>query len=738
MKLRRALVASVLALLVAIPLAAQMIAVSGGRGLSSPPGGGEGGLDLSWLPASGQWASVGTTTMASVRTIDNNNGNEFDGNFCCYMDIWAGGEWAPNYGSVLGSLVFGPNGGHASYNGNDVLAYDVYTRTMSVAKPTYVNTAAGVNGFGEYPDGSPMPPHGYDGESIIPIGTAGTLVVPQTYTSQSDANARTGVSHLLNLATGVWTRGATFTNPVHPAAASDRSRGGMWYYGEATGPLTRFDGSTITTYASNNYAINGYGTVATIDTRRDRFVHFDASYPGGGAVFVTDLNNPGTEPSPVTVGDGPWVGSSFDYVEEIDRIVAWNCGKTVYLLNPNNYAAGWSTEGSSSTLTPPATDNGCANESYGRYRAIPAIGSIVGVSDTDTVAWAYKLTGTTAPTTVAADWAQRIAGSGVVWYHDFSSDAEADNFRWSPGFSGGNDPNDVSYPGRMDRDTTVDVDGNGSLRMTRPTGTGDGAEWWRPFKPINSPGNGRASNDPAANGTITRINFTPTSGGSQTNSITNGFYGQTGGANFDGTEYYVQVRIRRDPNRDAGNNPSGGKIFYFTRTDLSLTTQEIVTMSQEADTGSRAFYMYRAGSPPLYSDSPGSGTHGHQPGNATGMVGDGRCRLDNNGGRLPNCWNWPSTAEWITLLYHVRPGSNGGGNTLVEVWEADWGETTYRKLWYQPGVNLSYSVQNGHNALIFSSYMNGANMGTAHSNYIDQLIFSTTWIRPPMVYDESP
>src|SRR5690606_27585523 len=29
---------------------------------------------------------------------------------------------------------------------------------------------------------------------------------------------------------------------------------------------------------------------------------------------------------------------------------------------------------------------------------------------------------------------------GVVWFHDFRSDAEVNQFRWTPGYMGGNDP----------------------------------------------------------------------------------------------------------------------------------------------------------------------------------------------------------------------------------------------------------------------------------------------------------
>src|SRR4029079_14111486 len=39
-----------------------------------------------------------------------------------------------------------------------------------------------------------------------------------------------------------------------------------------------------------------------------------------------------------------------------------------------------------------------------------------------------------------ADWAARIAGASVVWYHNFDTAAEVDQFRWTTGYGGGQDP----------------------------------------------------------------------------------------------------------------------------------------------------------------------------------------------------------------------------------------------------------------------------------------------------------
>src|SRR5690606_7644916 len=80
-----------------------------------------------------------------------------------------------------------------------------------------------------------------------------------------------------------------------------------------------------------------------------------------------------------------------------------------------------------------------------------------------------------------ADWQARISGQGVVWYHDFRTDAEVDNFRWASGH--GLDPGDVARPGLCIRNTNDGVTGGGCLELIYPVGSRGAPGWWRPFAP---------------------------------------------------------------------------------------------------------------------------------------------------------------------------------------------------------------------------------------------------------------
>lgn len=693
---------------------------------------GGGSLDLSWLPSAGQWASVGLANFSTVAATYPGTGDTFTGGNG-FFRIWAGGAFAPNLGT-LGSMIYGPNGGHASYDGSDVYRYDIYTRQFSLLRDSYRPTVRpGGNSFGEFPDGSPHPPHDYQGHIVIPVNGVDTLIVPQTYVDLTDGNNRVYRPHALTLTNpgAGWARfAADLTNALHPAAAYDPARRCMWLYGEASGPLTRIyhNGTTfVVTTFSGTYAIS-QPSAATIDTRRDQWIHY-ASLGASEAVFVKNLQSPGSAATSTAISGGPGAACMFEYIEEIDRILAWDGGTTIYALNPANIAAGWSTWSTGGSAPPTPT-----NQTYSKIRWAPKAGCVVGATVTTGTAWANRIAGTTAPVSQIADWQARISGTGVVWHHNFESAAEVNAFRWSPGFGGGNDPNDSAFPNRVRWISTDGFAGGGCLEMNRTAGSDDGCEWWRPFSPLTAPGNGKAANDPAANGTLTVRTWNPTSGGSQTNTHAFGRYGNpayAGDGNFDGNEYWIQVRVKYDSDRLAANNPGGGKMFYFTLCETSAPAQEIITESRDQTFNAAYLSCYRSVSPPLEGDTPGAG---NQPGTAIGVVDSGICSFDNTSGRAANCWQFPLD-QWVTLLYHCIPGTDSGSNTTFEIFACHAGEAKYRRIWRQTNVNLPYTSGRPrcHSALIVSQYMNAQNFGTAFTHRFTQLIFSRNWIPPPKI-----
>ena len=244
------------------------------------------------------------------------------------------------------------------------------------------------------------------------------------------------------------------------------------------------------------------------------------------------------------------------------------------------------------------------------------------------------------PASAQADWQSRISGPGVVWYHDFQSDAEVNAFRWTAGYGSGNDPRAVgnSRSGDLRRITTDGITGACMELIRRPVSdTATTSVWWRPMSPIVGSGNGRGVDDPGAGGKLTPQAYAATDGGGQIAGWSKGFYTNSiyqslNPSKYDGNEYWFQMRFKMDPARTAtaGNrsqsSSTGGKMLYLTRCDRSLTSQEVNTIQYISGSGVantvNFFDMYRSGSPPLWDDPPGVAVAGNQPGTQFGTHGE--------------------------------------------------------------------------------------------------------------------
>jgi len=337
----------------------------------------------------------------------------------------------------------------------------------------------------------------------------------------------------------------------------------------------------------------------------------------------------------------------------------------------------------------------------------------------------------------AEDWQSRISGPGVVWYHGFDNDAEVDAFRWTSGYSGGNDPLAVGNPlaGNVMRLAAEGPGGMGCLQITRPAGTGEvGSHWWRPYSPLVGTGNGKGINDPGANGSIAAQSYAATNGGSQIFSWgARGFYGHPSyhtGVVFDGSEYWLQMRVKMDPRRAQPGMPTVGKLSFQTITDQSYVNQEIVTYSggqHSAVPTQNNFAMYVGWNyTPMWDSAVGGGgsVTNRQPGKEGGA-----CNPSAN----PNtCWAW--SGGWDTVLYHVVPGRNAVDEQVIQVYGAHEGETVYTRIWddiYTNRYDSGYPF--GYNALILSSYNNGNNCPSEFWHRWAQVIFSKEFIPCPQV-----
>jgi hypothetical protein len=350
--------------------------------------------------------------------------------------------------------------------------------------------------------------------------------------------------------------------------------------------------------------------------------------------------------------------------------------------------------------------------------------------------------------TTDAGWTSRISGPSVVWYHNFDSAAEVNQFRWSNGYSGGNDPlsrgTNSQYVTHV---ATGGADGGGFMRIRYPQGVSAGtSHWWRPLNALTGATNGRGINDPGASGTITPLAFNASDGSSTLygwsgTASNGGWYAHstvvsTAPSQFQGTDFYVQLRIRRaqapgEPPDSAEFSNITGKSFWLTTSVFSNPGQELVTYGHSAGNNDQV------GVQPKHRIYVGQ-NFGEIEGQANATV------TVNN-----NTVNWRYSGGWDTLLYHITPGTSGGtgtNRTRVEAWAqhdltlypSESG--TYTKIWdvlytqdFTTGTNSSGSIcRAGWNAILLSSYHNGAVFTTMDWQFdYDQIIFSKATIAAP-------
>jgi hypothetical protein len=379
------------------------------------------------------------------------------------------------------------------------------------------------------------------------------------------------------------------------------------------------------------------------------------------------------------------------------------------------------------------------------------------------------------PAPSGSDWLSRIAAPGVVWYHSFESDAEVNQFRFiiyrdSNGteVSYGLNPSGSMGQRYMYRVAYGGADGGGYMELFRPAGdgmhdSGDGCYWYRMLNPLTGASNGRGVDDPGAptvSGgapTIPLQTYTPTEQGTQIYEWSNrvgrsgwyglpeyeaaGNYGYTGDGDpvapqvfrdFDGHDFYLQVRVKVDPRRITTGSVIGGKLLNFTTTRSTYTAQELVTNSG---------WCYPNGT--IVSGQPN--VHNMYQGMNYASI----AQLATPGSIVNEtaATRWSYSGGWDTLLYHITPGHDNKdrlvsgpliNDTRIEVWAAHPGETNYTKIWdaYYRGCfddvgPFAPNEKWGWNAFMCWIYQNWLPTTQDFKQAYDQIIFSKQPIACP-------
>ena len=313
-----------------------------------------------------------------------------------------------------------------------------------------------------------------------------------------------------------------------------------------------------------------------------------------------------------------------------------------------------------------------------------------------------------------SDWLARSQAPGVVWAHDFRTDKEITDWLWSSGI--GDDPNRVGPGAKLvTREPSDGITGGGCLQYMQGATFNNTSGWWRPFSPASDLG-------------------PPVQGSSRINVWHNGNYAHASYNPDGGNEFYIQFRLKLDPNLKNIDTGAGGKIAFIGRTE-STPNQEIVVW-HPGPTGERAFNMYSQFGGNFLTGahvySPWPDAHDWQPGSDYGLC----LTPDANDGTVPaTCWRYPY-GEWHTYLIKIVPGIFGStvSPTGITVWAARAGAQSYTKIWDRSNYQINGgSLFNGWNSFLPSIYYNDWTGGTQWYQRYDQIIFSTQFIACPAV-----
>jgi chitodextrinase len=306
--------------------------------------------------------------------------------------------------------------------------------------------------------------------------------------------------------------------------------------------------------------------------------------------------------------------------------------------------------------------------------------------------------------------------------------------------------------------------------------------WARPFSALvaGNTGNGLPEPDRASGGETHRT-FDPSSA-SAFASFTKGFYGHSsyhtaGGAgsspsDWDGTEFYLQFRVKLSAGRhDKRTPPTGasgsdanvstwlstgaeceylpaGKLAFIQpgpdQQDGYVIVQSGAYQRYAYETAPFRMYSYR-GSLPLQDPQSGNGTLVFQN---TGPYA-GTCNSVNSTWNPGQCWEWPED-EWVTVLFYMKPGRDNAGNgsnqstwpyrdTHVKAWVAREGETSYTPIFDKADLAFNWdgstttTPAGSINNVDVSCYMNNLPGWKGWEQKYTQVIFSKQFIECPQV-----
>lgn len=359
------------------------------------------------IPSTLGWYEIPNTKLRAV-CPPTSTYSQIQGNTGCaaVMGAWSGGSF-----DTAGNRLIMLGGGHADYAGNELYALDLNTLKMTRLNNPSTTVRDGCTSAGTYGDGTPVARHWYNHLEYLPNQNA----VFAWGGSQWLCGGFSGQTWLFDLATLTWMQKTSTNGPKSGygrAVAYDANSGLV--YARDDYDLLSFNpaANTWTKRSSTQVGMSDSKTGLIDPVRKKYFIHTDLT---GARLYWYDISSTTasvTLQSGTTSGCSGFIGNygagwAFDPVQ--NRIVGWNGGSTVYILNPDTLTCTTVSHSGGPTAEP--------NGTFGRFRYSPSLNVFVACNMVDSNCYTLRLTsgtGTPPPPPTTFDFALAIGGNKSV------------------------------------------------------------------------------------------------------------------------------------------------------------------------------------------------------------------------------------------------------------------------------------------------------------------------------------
>ena len=617
------------------------------------------------------------------------------------------------FDTTRNQMVLLANGGHADYPGNEVIALKIGTTSAITDTQTIERIKNGsasptsLGGTCQTSDGFPRSMHTYTNLEYISDF--------DRYLSFGGARWQDGNDvdcvFWLQMPAMTWTVGGTTIIPGRQGAgvygsgaAWDLERHVVWAFDQFN--VYKYTptagGGTWSTPTQTSFSGQGvqWDMKGLVDPVRDRYYVI-----GDGVIWywnVSNQNNIGARVVPSTSGCGTAFngGPGSQYYPVQDRIVIWNGGNTITLLNPANHTC--------TTVSHSGGPSTSTEDTLGRFKYSAKDNLFVTCGLTSQNCKALRLDVQSAET----DWGRRKNAPGVWKYQGF--DAEC-----VPGLTDGQHyfAGSAGTAGR-ECDTAIKTSGTSSFRLTIPAGNSSATpsgEWREGLKPgvsVHTGGTGFGQNSTVYWSYRIRITQSMKTNIEQ--------FWRAGTAKTG----WKHANAHNMPQGSCGPLEFTGTIS----TDVSPATQIFYT-----ECGARGVYTNSAGSQGLPYIQQGETFP------LTTSTNGWSCNFNNavsGAGTGQGCMNWQFFDEWLTFKIRLQIGTFGSANSSVRVWIARDGGTQWLSLANSPNYTFNADApanQREFNVMSFTNFMTGNNQSAptvAHMWY-DEFIVSSNDIDLP-------